>query len=195
MKLQKTTIILIILTLGLGTFIYLTQIQGSTIEEVVKNEEKNPQKTVFSFTKEDIKKLEIELEKTTLEFEKSKQTILPWEMIKPEKVKANDASLSFLINLFIDSKINQSFNVTEDQLKDYGLDNPQAKIYIELENQEKHQLNLGKSNFDDTLIYAQIDGHKQEDNNKEIVLISKSFQYAVDRELNDWKQLEDSPSQ
>ncbi len=186
MKLQKTTIILIILALGLGTFIFITETKKKTDENQVENSSENLTIPLFNFTKNDLQNLIIESQNKTFEFEKIDSKIESWQMIKPEKVKANDASLSFLINLLVESKIKENFTITKDKLIDYGLDKPIGKIIITLKNQEKYELLLGKSNFDNSLIYAYKNVNNQ-DNNIEIILISKSFQYGIQRELNDWK--------
>jgi hypothetical protein len=190
MKLQRTTIILIILALGLGAFVYFTEIQTKKARETVENQEQDPQKLIFNFAKNDLKTLIIETQGKTLKFEQTEAKTQPWKMIEPEKLTANEPTLSFLINLLIELKTNQAFVINKEQLKDYGLDQPMAKIFIELKNQQKHELILGKPNFDDTLIYAQVDPHQQTEDNLKIILVSKSFQYAVERDLNDWKQRE-----
>lgn len=191
MKLQRTTIILIILTLGLGAFVYFTEIKGKETQETVENQEENIAKPIFNFAKNDIKTLTIETQGKTLKFEQTEDITKPWQMIVPEKITANDPTLSFLINLFIESKSNQTFMATKKQLPNYGLDKPMSKIFITLKNEEKHELILGKPNFDDSLIYAQIDANKDTDDNRQITLVSKSFQYAVERDFNDWKQPEE----
>lgn len=190
MKLQRTTIILIVLTFGFGIFVYLTEIKGKENLDSTQEEVEKPKQLLVNFSKNDIKSLTIETQGKTLEFIKTEEQILPWKMIKPEEFKANDASISFLTNLFVTSKINQSFSISKNQLKDYGLDKPIAKIFVTLNNQDKYNLILGKTNFDDSLIYAQIDENKPDNENIKIALISKSFLYAVQRDFDDWKQID-----
>lgn len=188
MKLKTTTIILIMLALGLGIFVYFVEIKGKHKTENVENNTTNSPVKLFNFTDEEIKTLVIEIQGKTLKFEHTEDTTKPWQMIQPENVTASDASVSFLVNLFKEASSNQNFVITKEQLIDYGLDKPIAKILIELKNAEKHEIILGKPNFDNTLIYAQIDSDKEVNESPKIVLISKSFQYAVERNFEDWKQ-------
>ena len=193
MKLQRTTVFLIILTLGLGSFIYFTEIRGKQGQETLANkEEEKAKKPLFNFSKDEIKFLTIETQDQILKFEQTEDKTQPWKMIQPDQVTASEASLSFLLNLFIEVKNRQVFNTNKEELKEYGLAQPQTKILIELKDQQQYEISLGKSNFDDTLIYAQVDPNEEQSENIEVILVSKSFQYAVERDLNDWKQIEEN---
>jgi hypothetical protein len=94
----------------------------------------------------------------------------------------------FLVNLLTSGQSNRSFSVQGSQKSNYGLTQPQATITIELNNQERQQLVLGQTNFDENLVYAQI--NPQEDHNQTITikLLPITFYYAVDRDLREWKQ-------
>jgi hypothetical protein len=188
MKLKSTTIVLILFALGLGGFIYFVEIKNKLKSENIENAENEIMPKLFNFSEKDIKILTIQTEKTVLKFEQTEDKTKPWQMIEPEKVTASEPSISFLTNLLIEAKKNQTFVINKNQLMEYGLDKPIAKILIGLKNQQEKQIILGKPNFDDTLIYAQINPQQQNENSQEIILVSKSFQYAVNREFNDWKQ-------
>lgn len=45
---------------------------------------------------------------------------------------------------------------------------------------------LGKSNFDDTQIYAEVIFPEKEKIKPQIYLVSKSFQYALERNFDEW---------
>ena len=188
MKLKTTTIILVFLALGLGSFVYFLEINGKQEQENVESTKKQ----IFNFTDRDIQTLVIETEGKNLKFERTTQETQPWKMTDPEDIPASEAAISFLVDLLIESEINQSFVITQEQLADYGLVQPLAKILIKLNNQQEHRVILGGSNFDDTLIYAQVDPSTEPQDPIEIVLLSKNFQYAVERDFDEWKQqLED----
>lgn len=188
MKLKATTIVLIVSTLGLGSFIYWVEIKGKSNQENIENVEEILTPKIFNFTEKDIKTLVIETEGKTLKFQQTENKTKPWEMIKPEKAIASEPSLSFLTNLLVEGKKKQIFIVKKKELIEYGLDKPIAKILIKLNNEQEKEIILGKSNFDNTLIYAQINPQAQDENSIEIILVSKSFQYAVTRDFNDWKK-------
>ena len=178
MKLQRTTWVLVTLAFILGGFVYFYEIQGTPQREA--NQAKKKQ--LFNFKKEDIISLKIKKKEQNLEFIKTDKQPHPWEMKQPEVISASDASVSFLLDLLVNSKSDRSFSITNEQKQQYGLDQPLAKINIQLKNQDSHELILGKPNFDNKFIYA------QSDQELTVFLIPIDFQYAVDRDLKEWKQ-------
>jgi hypothetical protein len=197
MKFKTTTIILVLLALGLGSFVYITEIKKKSIQEKADTKQ-NTEALIFNFAENNIESLTIETEDTTLKFEPQSEENQPWKMVEPEQVTASEPSVSFLVNLLLEGKANQSFTVNKDQLSDYGLDKPIAKIFFTLKKEneqiQKNQLFLGKPNFDNTSIYAQVSDHNLPENQAKVVLVSKSFQYAVERDYEDWKQKQEDKS-
>ena len=185
MKLQKTTLILVLLAFGLGGFVYFYEIAGSSKREAAQAK----QNQLFSFDRAEIKLLTIKTANEELEFEqqKNKDGFSQWRMKAPTDTVANDASISFLLNLLVNGKSDRSFTVSPNRLQEYGLDKPLATVGIKLANQKSYQLILRKENFDKNFLYSQI---KSGDNNAEIkiFLVSPDFQYAVKRPLSEWKQ-------
>ncbi len=184
MKLKTTTIILVFLALGLGSFVYFLEIKGKQAQEKVESTKKQ----IFNFVAQDIQTLVIETEGKKLKFERTNQATQPWKMTEPEDTPASEAAISFLVDLLIELEINQSFAITQEQLADYGLVQPLAKILIQLNNQQEHRVILGGSNFDNTSIYAQVDPATEPQDSIDIVLLSKNFQYAVERDFDEWKE-------
>jgi hypothetical protein len=183
MKLQRTTLILSILALALGGFVYFYEFQWKQNQEIVQLENKK----LFNLTKEDIIELTIEKQGQILKFIRTENEFKKWQMQSPEKATANDAVISFLLNLLIEGKSDQSFPISTQQKQDYGLNNPFATISFKTNKPENHTIILGKSNFDKTLIYAQIDPSKKSEEKLTVVLLPLDFQYAVDRQLAEWK--------
>ncbi len=189
MKLQKTTLILFVTALFLGGFVYLYEIKGKEKQALI---EAKSQK-IFNFTETEIKSFKIEREKEILEFEKTTDELLPWSMIKPDKIKAEAGAISFLINPLVGEDIKSSFRISAKEKADYGLDKPIAKLTIILKNNETHQLIFGKPNFDEQFIYTLID--PVETSELTINLLPISLKYAVERPLKEWKKQEDQDDQ
>jgi hypothetical protein len=189
MKLQRTTwgLVAIAALLGVGVYIYETQKQPHS-ETIQANS-----KAVFDLKKEDIQSLTIETPKETLKFEQTGDENQPWRMIQPETTLANDAVISFLLTLLVDGKSDHTFKILVEQRQDYGLDKPLATIRFQLKNQQTHQLILGKPDFNNEFLYAQIDPPDQPEKEITLSLVSKDFQYAVERDLTEWKQPQESP--
>jgi Domain of unknown function (DUF4340) len=108
--------------------------------------------------------------------------------ISQEKVYANEAYVSFLLEQLVRDRSQQTLTATPEQIKEYGLNPPVAIIEVILKNQKIYQMILGKSEFSGNAIYAQINPPLPETQNQTVLVVSKNFEYAVDRTLEDWKQ-------
>ncbi len=188
MKLQRTTWFLLGLALFLGGFVYVYEIQGKPQREAIDAK----QKQIFTFPEKEIKELTIERAEQTLKFERTQDDGKPWLMKQPEEVSVNDGVISFLLNLLAKEQSDRSFTVSSDRVSQYGLDKPLATITILLENGKKHQLILGKPDFQDKFIYALTEPQTNNKQKLEVILVSKNFQYAIEREIEEWKQKEEN---
>ncbi|MGK7946651.1 MAG: DUF4340 domain-containing protein [Microcystaceae cyanobacterium] len=185
MKLQKNTWGLLIsaLLLGIGVAAY------EFSNKIPTTEIKTDNQPLVSFKVEEIQTLIVKDRRMTLEFQRNGDEQQPWTMIKPKQGIANNAVISFLTNLLINSESDRRFAVTKNQFKDYGLDQPFATITIILKDQSKYQLKLGDFDFQNQFIYASL-SQDQDQSQPEVLLVSKDFQYAVERELEEWQQAE-----
>ncbi|QIR38192.1 DUF4340 domain-containing protein [Tolypothrix sp. PCC 7910] len=185
MKFSRTTLILILLALGLGSFVYFYEIRGATQREEVK--EKKQQ--IFAFTADDVQSLKIATAKLSLALERNPQDSPPkWLLKSPVSEPANDAIVSYLMDLLVKGKSDRSLSIPPNQKGDFGLDNPQATINITLKNQQSHQLLIGATNFNRRLLYVQADPSVKLDGNIDVLLVSTDFENAVNRDLSEWKQ-------
>jgi hypothetical protein len=183
MKLPTSTWILILLTLGLGGFVYY--------QEIYRPQQLAADRTeigkLFAFNKEDIVKIAIVTPKETIELEKTAREVNPWQLKQPEDVAANTGVVIFLVDFLTNTKRDRIIEVTSTQLTEYGLDKPTAKLEIVLQNKQKYSLNLGRLSFDEQFIYAQIPDLNAKDDRLELLLLPKSFQDAVMRDPREWK--------
>ena len=185
MKLPRTTLILILLALGLGGFVYLYEIRGATVREEI-NEQKQQ---IFSFAEDDVQSLTVKTKKLTLNLERSSESSNPkWLIKSPISGPANDAIVSYLMDLLVKGKSERTLSTPVKELGEFALDQPQATINIILKNRQSHQLILGKSNFNGRFLYAQADSAAKPDGNINVLLVSTDFANAVNRELSEWKQ-------
>lgn len=182
MKLQQTTLILLLLALGLGGFVYFYEIQGATQRQEAKANEQQ----IFSFEEEQVQSFTVKTKEQTLEFERGSPGT-KWLMKAPSKTPASDASVSYLMNLLVKGKSDRAIQVPAAQLPEYGLDQPQASIKVNLKNQKTHQFILGKPDFNRNFLYAQTDPPAKPDANVNVLLVSTDFENAVNRSLSEWK--------
>lgn len=181
MKLERTTLILLVLTISLGGFVYFYEIQGAPKREAAKST-KQP---LFSFEEDQIQSLTIYRDEDVWEFERVGKQEFPWRMKQPQEGSASSASIAFLTSLLVERDSERSFTVPSNQRKEYGLDKPTTSVAVELKNQEIHQLILGKSDFNDRFLYAEIP-ERRTSGKVEVLLVPKDFEYAVNRPLSEW---------
>ena len=181
MKFPKTTLILILLALGLGGFVYFHEIKGKNQQAEIKIQNQK----IFAFTADDVQSLTIKIKETTLQLERRNTSEKPqWEIKSPISALANDAIVSYLMDLLVKGKSERTVLISSGELSEFGLDKPVATIDIKLKNQESHQLILGKGDFNNQFLYAQADSNK----NMNLLLVSKDFVNAVNRDISEWKQ-------
>jgi hypothetical protein len=184
MKLQRTTLILIMLALGLGSFVYFYEIRGATHKEEVRETKRQ----FFSFEEADVQSLTVKTQKLTINLERANNSIpTKWLLKSPIVAPANDAIVSYLMNIIVKAKAERTLSINANQLGEFGLDQPQATIDVKLKNQKNHTLVLGKPDFNQHFLYAMADPTSKLNKNTEVLLVSTDFKNAVNRDLTEWK--------
>ena len=108
--------------------------------------------------------------------------------ISREKTYANEAYVSFLLEQLVSGRSKKNLTGSLEKRKEYELNPPIATIEITMNNGEIHKLILGKSEFSGNYIYAQVNPPTPDTENQTVMLVSKNFEYAVDRSLEEWQQ-------
>ncbi|MDF5715319.1 MAG: DUF4340 domain-containing protein [Rhizonema sp. NSF051] len=185
MKLQKTTLILILLALGIGSFVYFYEIKGATQRKEVKNTEQQ----IFTFEASDVQSLTVKTKNLAIAIERGdKSSETKWLIKSPTVTPVSDAVMSYLINTLVKGKVERTLSIPTNQLGEFGLDQPQATINVKLKNQKTHELVLGNSDFNHRFLYAQADPAAKPNGNTNVLLVSTDLENAVNRKLSDWKE-------
>lgn len=184
MKLQRTTIILILLALGLGGFVYFHEIRVG--ERLVQVKQKKQQQQIFSFAAEDVESLTIKTKNSAIYLERNSNGKTKWLLKYPTIEPCQDAVVSYLIDLLVKGKAERTLSISANQFMEFGLYQPLATIDVKLKNQKTHQIILGKTDFNHRFMYAQVD--PATNRNANVLLVSTDFENAVNRELSEWKQ-------
>jgi hypothetical protein len=192
MKLQRTTLFLLLSALALGGFVYFYEIEGSPKREAVKTAKQQ----LFSFKEDDIQGLTIYLDEETFAFERKSDTISgsqasvnpesSWQMKMPKYGLANQPSVAFLTSLLVQAKVNRSFTAKPTQHQEYGFQKPLATVKVDLKNQESYWLILGKPDFNRSFLYAQAYSSSKRPEELQVLLVPVDFEYAVNRPLSEW---------
>lgn len=192
MKLQKTTLVLLLLALGLGGFVYFYEIQGAKTRQQAKEDKQQ----IFSFAADDVQSLTITKNNANIAIERNTGSQPPtWLLKSPVSAPANSASVSYLMDLLIKGKSERTVSASNNQLSEFGLDQPLATIDIKLKNQQNHRLVLGKSDFNRRFLYAQTNSVPKPDGSINLLLVSLDFENAVNREVSEWQQQADNQPQ
>lgn len=185
MKLQRTTIILVLVAIGLGGFVATYEFFLKEQQTVIQTKKQQ----IFSFSRDDVHSLTVKTTTHTINLERNSTSERPqWLMKSPQNAPANDAIVSYLLDALVKGKTEQRLSVAPNQLADYGLSQPSATIEVILKNQQKHQISLGKSTFNNSSVYARIDSQNQNQGNIEVLIVSTDFKNAVNREIYEWTQ-------
>ena len=188
MKFNRTTITFLILSLGLTAIVYVTEIQPDGFSLDSTSEQQDQVAKIFPFQVDEIRQITITVNQQIISFQKQDQDQSPWQMTKPENAIASEGAMTFLLNLFPQAENKLAIPVDEQKKKEYGLAEANKNIEIILNNGNKYQMILGSSNFDDTQIYAQVIFPPEINEESAIFLVSKSFQYAIERDFEEWKK-------
>lgn len=176
---QKTTLFLVLLALGLGGYVYFNEIHSPPPEETATTSEE----TLFTFEQKEVQQLTIEREEETLTLIRSDEG---WKMTKPEEAMAKESAIVFLLDLLTTETNSETFTVEKKQLEAYRLSEPLATITIELKDNTQHTMMLGNTTFNNKEVYAQI--NPEADAMQEVKIIPIDLKSAVERPLSEWKE-------
>jgi len=192
MKLQKTTLVLMITALVLAIGVYFLELQRETQQGNAQGNTQVNQQRLFDFTLAEITDLTITNKGQTIEITKGDQKAALWQMKSPVNVPANDAVVDFLLSLLVDTRVNSPLKADNNQFIEYGLKTPIAIIETKLQNQQIYQLFLGQQTFDKSSLYAykSLKDQAQQPNQPlpQVFIVPLNFQNAVDRSLSEWKK-------
>ncbi|BBA79877.1 hypothetical protein RGRSB_1448 [cyanobacterium endosymbiont of Rhopalodia gibberula] len=188
MKLQKKTWGLLIAAVFLCITVYIYEIKFQQQQSQIKSNNNK----LFDFTEEDIKNITVKTQQDTLEFQRNEDDKRFWKMTQPKQETANNATISFLINLLVTGESERRFTISTSQQKNYGFNKPLATIEVILNDGNKHQIVLGNSDFNDSFLYAQVDPNNQDTTELIINLVPKNYRYAIDREIDEWLEINES---
>lgn len=185
MKLQRTTLALLLLALGLGGWVYFSEIRGATQRQEVEAKAQQ----LFSFTEQEVQAITVKQQGQTLEFERGEEAGKPvWRLKAPQAGLASDAAVSYLLDLLVTGKSDRRLPVPAEQLSEYGLTQPQATVEVILKDRQSQRLILGKPDFNRSFLYAQVNPSAQPTANVDLLLVSTDFENAVKRPLSEWQQ-------
>ncbi|MBW4514011.1 MAG: DUF4340 domain-containing protein [Timaviella obliquedivisa GSE-PSE-MK23-08B] len=186
MKIKPATLFLVLAALLLGGVVMVVGNQRPP--EQTENDEGQQ---LFAFEEKQVQSLTVKTRLRSLKFERDQSG--KWQMIEPDKAAASDASIAYLLGLLA-GKSDRTFTALAGDRESFSFHQPLATINVVLNNQETHRLLLGGYDFNRSFIYALVDPPPALSGEIKVFLASPSFENAVDRPLEEWKELAPNPS-
>jgi hypothetical protein len=190
MKLEKTTLVLMLLALGFGSIVYFVEIRGKSQKE---DASAIAQKLV-SFQNDDIQSFTVNIPEYTLTIERfyaKKPGETNWRIKSPFQGFASEASVAFLLDKITTGKRDRALSIPANSRKEYGLEKPPEIVEIKLKNGQTHKLVVGNSDFTGQLLYAEVDPPEKPNGNVSVVLIPLDFRSTISRPISDWTYQEE----
>ncbi|WP_413164122.1 DUF4340 domain-containing protein [Capilliphycus salinus ALCB114379] len=200
MKFQRSTLILMLVALGLAGYVYVFEAQRSSQQQKIQARETQ----IFSFSRDDVKSVTVTTPEETIIVERISETEnpqqSPWKLIQPVQTLANQATVDFLLNqLVTDQSIPQDpslglrrLTISQKELAEYGLEKPQQTVEVKLKNEEVYKLILGTKDFTGRSIYAQTNTPQTEET-LSILVVPEGISSAINRPLDEWKLPPEEP--
>jgi len=190
MKLEKTTLVLMLLALGFGSIVYFVEIRGKSQQE---DASAIAQKLV-PFKNDDIQSFTVNIPEYTLTIERfyaNNPGETNWRIKSPFQGFASEASVVFLLDKITTGKSDRALSIPPNSRKEYGLEKPPEIVEIKLKNGQTHKLVVGNSDFTGKLLYAEVDPPEKPNGNVSVVLIPLDFRSTISRPISDWTYQEE----
>ncbi|NEQ32230.1 MAG: DUF4340 domain-containing protein [Leptolyngbya sp. SIO4C5] len=194
MKLQRSTVILVLVAAVLGGAVLISESQRSPDNPDAAAE--NQGDRLFEFAEADVQTLTVDTEDTTLRFERDQAG--DWQMLEPEQAQAEPAAIAFLLNLLRTESAEQTITITPDEQADFGFDTPVATVEFTLEDGTAHTMVLGGEDFSGGAIYALVDPETvplpAEAEAVTVQVVPVDFINAVNRSVSEWQIATEPPA-
>jgi hypothetical protein len=163
----RSTVVLILLLIGLGAYVYWV--------EVPKSQEEAKKKTILDFKPDDVTAVSLAYSDREVVMKKSGED---WRLTKPLDAAADSTTVKNLINAIAEAEVKKTFDDASD-LAQYGLDQPFAKVTVTVKDKELPTILVGKSTPVGYSAYA-----KKADEPK-VLLTTSAFRSGMDKKVKD----------
>lgn len=169
---KKSTLIVVVVAIALGAFVYFYDSKHAP-----KTSAEETFKPAFSAKPADFSSITLERKSDTAVLQKRGSI---WELAKPVETKADSATVDGITADLRNLEIQRSFAAGND-LSEYGLASPAAKIQFQDAKGARHTIALGNKDFSGNSVYALIDGSKPQS----IAMIPPALLDDAEKSLND----------
>jgi Domain of unknown function (DUF4340) len=181
MKLKlKTILLLVIALLSVGGLYFWDKNHAPKAKSDLDKPTGTP---LFTLKETDIIQISIQAQNGSVTLARQAKG---WQILAPKPGPADEATVSFLLNLLATGQSERSRSADSSQLQQFGLDRPTTTVTLQLKDNKTHQLRLGTQNFNQSSIYASVDAPASSAKTS-IALVPTNFLNATNRPLSDWQ--------
>ena len=152
---KKSTLIVVIVAIALGAFVYFYDSKRS----VAPPTDEASWKPAFTVNADQITGLTLASATGKTVFARQGKD---WQITQPVSTRADQTSISGIVNGLSSAKIRRSFAPT-DSLSKYGLAQPAVTIDFQQKGGMEHTIRLGDKDFSGNVVYALIDASRNVD--------------------------------
>ncbi len=169
----KGTLMLLILCLGLGAYLYFYEIKGGEKREKAKQAENQ----IWKLESGDIRQIDVFAagQNVTLVRNGDKE----WIISSPRRLEADADEVDRLANYASDIRRESVVEENPADLTRFGLDPPQTVLKLKTKSGKEYEIHFGGSNPTGSNSYALVRGRKQ------VFLVASSAAGAFDKKLDD----------
>ncbi|MBK9294454.1 MAG: DUF4340 domain-containing protein [Oligoflexia bacterium] len=173
MKKNKGPIILAIIALLLGSYIYFFEYKKANDDEKAKHEAQK----IFNFDQNKVRKITFNSSFGEFIVEKDAQNV--WRLTKPVEDLADDSAILSFMTSIVGENYDQIVSEDKASFNQFGLDNSKISLSIYFDNGETKQLIIGDQAPLNGKLYAARNGETK------VYLTNMSLKYQVDKNLKD----------
>ncbi|MBI3782540.1 MAG: DUF4340 domain-containing protein [Deltaproteobacteria bacterium] len=167
MRLRSTLILLVVL-LGLGGYMYWV--------ELPKEKEEAQKKTLFQFKTDEVAEVSLVYQDHEIALKKQGDE---WHMTKPLDVGADKVSVDNLVNAISECEVKKELTDASSDLSVYGLDKPFATVTVKLKDKQLPAVSIGKNTPVGFSTYI------SRADDKKILLAGSAFRSGMDKQAKD----------
>ena len=163
-----------VLFVGLGAFVYFYEIEGGKKREEAAEEAKK----LFRFEKEEVHSISLARNGGSISLKKENGG---WKMVAPVEAKADETAVEGLASELSSTQVERSLEPEGVDWKDYGLERPELKITLGLNDGRRLDLELGDKDFNQASVFGRIPGQEK------VLVLPGLLHTTADKQLFDFR--------
>lgn len=163
-----------VLFVGLGAFVYFYEIEGGKKREEAAEEAKK----LFQFEKEEVNSISLVRGDGSIILNKENGG---WKLVAPIEAKVDASAVEGLVSELSSTQVERSLEPDSVDWKDYGLEDPNLKITMGLEDGRRLDLELGDKDFNQASVFGRIPPMAK------VLVLPTVLHTTVDKELFDFR--------